>query len=149
MLTVVATGEPPTRRFRLLTAGVRPKLGVGTTNVRLVDPLTVGLVPVTMTGYTPGTVEAVGFSVSWLVVLVVAALKAAVMPAGSPETARDTLLLKLFWGSTLIVEAAFAPPTRVVRLATDEDKLKNGVGILKVNLVVAVKLPEVASRFTG
>ena len=149
MLTVVATGAPPTKRFRLLAAGIRPKLGVGTTNARLVELVTVGPVPVTMTGYTPGTVEAEGFRVSWLVVFVVAALNAAVMPAGSPETARETALLKLFWGITLSVEATFAPPTRAVRLVTDAVRLKNGVGMLRVNLVDAVKLPEVASSVTG
>ena len=146
---MLATLAPPTKSLGLVTEADKLKRGVGTTTVRLVDPVTVGLVPVTMMGYTPGTVEAVGFKVSWLVVFVVAALNAPVMPAGSPETARDTLLLKLFWGITLSVEATFVPPTKAVRLVTDEARLKKGVGMLKVNLVVAEKLPEVASSVTG
>jgi hypothetical protein len=47
MLTEVETEDPPTKSVRLLAVGVRLKLGWGTTSVRLVVSVTVGLVPVT------------------------------------------------------------------------------------------------------
>lgn len=65
-----------------------------------------------------------GLNVRVLFVLVDAALKVEVIPAGSPDTAKLTLLLKLFWLSTVMVELTFAPPTSAVRLAAEEERLK-------------------------
>jgi hypothetical protein len=149
MLTVVETAAPPTKGVRLLTLGVRLKLGWGTTSVRLVVSVTVGLVPVTRIEYVPGTVVVVGLKVRVLVVLVEAALKEAVMPTGSPDTVIPTLLLKLFTSCTLMTELTLEPPTRAVRLGIDEDRLKYGTGMVMVSGAVMVVVPEVATRVRG
>ena len=81
---------------------------------------------------------------STLLVLVDAALKVEVMPTGSPETVRATLLLKLFCPCTLMVEITFVPPTRAVSAVAEVERLKVGLGMLKLMEVVAVKRPEVA-----
>jgi len=81
--------------------------------------------------------------------LVEVALKEAVRPAGSPDTVKPTLLLKLFSSCTLIVELTLEPPTRAVRLEADEDRLKYGTGMVIVRGAVALEVPEVATRVKG
>jgi len=82
---------PPTSSVRLLAEADKLKPGVGTTKVTTVDSVVLIEVPVNVTLYVPGTTVALGVKVSVLVVLVLAGLKAAVMPLGRPETARATL----------------------------------------------------------
>jgi hypothetical protein len=81
--------------------------------------------------------------------LVEAALKEAVIPVGSPDTVKATLLLKLFSSFTLIVEATLVPPTRAVRVDADEDRLKYGTGMVIVRGAFTVEVPEVATRVMG
>jgi hypothetical protein len=62
--------------------------------------------------------------VSVLLVLVLAELKAAVTPVGTPETARATLLLKPLCPVTLIVLLAPDPPIGRLRVLAEDEMVK-------------------------
>ena len=67
---------------------------------------------------------AVAVSLTELPALTVDSLNAAVTSAGTPDTARLTVPLKLFSADTFTVLLTLAPPARAVRLAGEEDIAK-------------------------
>jgi hypothetical protein len=85
--------------------------------------------------------------VSELVVLVIAELKVAVTPVGSPVAVRATLLLTPFASVTPMVLLA-VPPTRRVRLLAEDERLKLGTGMVNAMVVAPVRVPEVPVTVT-
>jgi hypothetical protein len=98
-------------------------------------------VPFTEIEYVPATAELLAVNVSELVELVVAALKAAVTPAGTPAAASETLL-ELLRPETLIVVDAL-PLNGSVRLLDDEDILNAGAEMVRATVVDLVVPPQV------
>jgi hypothetical protein len=80
-----------------------------TVKLRVTEVDAVPMVPVTVIVVVPTTAADVALSVMMLVVAVVAGLKEAVTPVGSPEVARVTLPVKPVLGVTVIVAGALAP----------------------------------------
>ena|SRR6185437_3451739 len=68
--------------------------------------------PLMAISYFPGAAAELAVSVSELVVLVVAGLKAALKPAGRPEAERLTLPVKPFDAATLMVLVVLVPGTK-------------------------------------
>ena len=101
--------------------------------------------PVTVTVPEPVLAVVLALSVSVLVEVVLAGLKAAVTPAGRPEADRLTLPLKPFTGLTVIVLVTLRP-RRTLKLTGDADSVKSGTtGALtvRVSVVVRVRVPDV------
>jgi len=86
--------------------------------------------------------------VSVLLTLVMAGLKVAVTPAGSPVVVMETLLPELLFCLTEMVLAVFDPASRVRELADDEI-VKLGSGIVKIIVAAPVRVPEVPVTVTG
>jgi hypothetical protein len=99
-------------------------LGVATVSEILLEPVRLPDAPLTVTVYVPSAAELLELKVTVLVELVLAGLKFAVTPRGSPETARLTVPLKPFVPSTVTVAVASAPGATAT--APEEDKLKAG-----------------------
>jgi hypothetical protein len=84
---------------------------------------------------------------------VVAGLNTAVIPLGSPDAVRFTLLLNPFWSFTVMVLVALAPATRA-RLADDDERLKPAGAVipagvtLSVTAVLLERVPEVPVTVT-
>jgi hypothetical protein len=87
-------------------------------------------------------------SVKVLLVLVLMGLKAAVIPLGSPDSARFTLPLKPFWPATLIVLTPTVPPTKRVRPLAEEERLNPCARMVSRMLVVLLALPDVPVTVT-
>jgi len=104
---------------------VRLKLGATMVNVRDTADLIVPEVPVTVTVALPARAALLAVRVSVLAVAVLAGLKAAVTPAGSPEAARLTLAAKPLCGTTVIVPLALLAGF-AVRVAVEAVRLKPG-----------------------
>jgi len=93
-------------------------------------------VPVIVTVAGPVAAVLLAVSVSVLVVVAEAGLKAAVTPVGNPDAASATPPAKPFNGVTVTVLVPLAP---WVTLAGDADRLKSGTGAaLTVRLTVVV-----------
>jgi hypothetical protein len=100
-----------------------------------------------LTEYVPGTAALLALKVRELVVLVMAGLKVADTPIGSPVSVKATLLLEPFAQVTSIVLPAL-PPTRRLRALCEDESVKLGSGMVNVMLVVLVRVPEVPITFT-
>ena len=72
-----------------------------------------------------------------------AGLKAAVIPAGSPETDNITLLMKLLVPTIVIVELVPIPPACKETAFNDEVRLKLGTGIVSWKVVTLLNVPDV------
>ena len=79
-------------------------------------------VPTMVTGNVPTAAVLAAVRARVLVVAVVLGVNEAVTPAGRPEAARVTLLLKPFCGLTVMVLAPLAPST-MVKLLGDADSV--------------------------
>lgn len=118
------------------------KVGARTVRAILVVALKEPEVPVTVSVVAPAVAVLLAVSVRTLVPDVGFVLHAAVTPLGSPDTARVTLPVNPYSGVTVIVEVPELPwftPT----LLGDADRVKVGVWMARVRVVVAVRLPEV------
>ena len=73
-----------------------------------------------------GTADAPGWSVSVLFHSLLAELKVAVTPRGTPATEKLTFPLNPFWPFTLMMLLTLAPPTSMVRPLGDELRVKLG-----------------------
>jgi hypothetical protein len=73
----------------------------------------------------PAAAALLAVSVSALVVVALAGLKAAVTPVGRPEAVRATLPVKPFWGVMVMVLVPLAP-CAIVRLIGDAARPKSG-----------------------
>lgn len=99
-------------------------------------------VPVIVAEYVPEATGLAAVKVTVLLVLVLAGLKAAVMPAGSPETAKSTVPLNPLASTTLMVLVAVAPAATVNEPA-EEERLKLDTGISSVTGTELVRPPDV------
>ena len=79
--------------MRLLAEDERLKLGAGMLSTMVVVLVALPEVPVTVTGYFPGTAELLIVNVSE-VVLALTVANAAATPLGTPDAARLTLLTR-------------------------------------------------------
>lgn len=86
----------PTRSVSTLADAVRLKLGSGMRSTIVAALVSAPEVPVTLTEYVPGTADVPGLSVNALLHSLLAELKVAVTPLGTPETAKFTLPAKPF-----------------------------------------------------
>jgi hypothetical protein len=84
-------------------------------------------VPVMVTFVVPIGAVPLAVNVNVLVLAVLVGLNAAVMPLGSPEADKLTLLLNPFRGTTLIVLVP-VPPCVMVTLLGDVERIKPGLG---------------------
>ena len=97
----------------------------------------------TVTVTVPVAAVLLAVSVSLLVLAVLAGLNDAVTPLGRPDADKLTVLLKPFWGVTLIVLVPLAPRW-IVKLVGDAERVKFPWGFTVREMVVLfVKLPEV------
>ena len=78
--------------------------------------------PVTVTVTVPVVAVLLAVSVNMLVLAVLLGLNDAVTPLGRPDTDKLTLLLKPFWGVTVMVLAPLAP-CATVKLFGDADRV--------------------------
>jgi len=95
----------------------------------VVAPLVVPEVPVTVTGYVPGTAVLLALKVRFVVMLLTVA-NAAVTPDGTPDAAMLTFLTRPIGLTTVMAVGrfqAFSPGINVKMLAEDE-RLKLGGG---------------------
>ena len=100
-------------------------------------------VPVMVTVADPVVAVLPAANVSVLVAVAGLVLKEALTPLGSPEAAKVTLLLKPFWGVTVMVLVPKAP-CMTIRLAGDAERAKFGGSVtVSATVAVRVKLPEV------
>src|SRR5260370_16080770 len=107
-------------------------------------------VPVMVAEYVPVAAVLLAVSVSTLVRVVLAGLKAeAVTPLGRPETDSATPPVKPFCGVTVMVLVPLPPCVRVYGVA---ERLKFGAGAgaftIKLTLPVWLKVPEVSLAST-
>ena len=116
--------------------------GCGTSMVTGTSAVADPDVPVIVAEYEPEATVLAAVKVTVLLVLVLAGLNAAVMPAGSPETAMLTVPLNPFASTTLMVLSALAPAA-IVNVPAEEDRLKLDAGTSKVTGTELVRLPEV------
>ncbi len=99
-------------------------------------------VPVIVAEYVPEATVLAAVKVNVLLVLVLAGLNDAVMPAGSPETARLTVPLNPFAPTTLMVLSALVPAA-IVNVPAEEERLKLHAGTSNVTGTELVRLPDV------
>ncbi len=83
--------------------------------------------PVTVTVTVPVAAVLLAVSVNVLVLAVLLGLNDAVTPLGRPDADKLTLLLKPFWGETVIVLVPLAPCT-IVKLLGEAETAKFGGG---------------------
>lgn len=119
----------------MLTDEERPKLGVGTTSVTVVDAVRLKDVPVTVTVYVPGTIDAVGVKVRVLDEVAEGEPRTAVMPLGTPERTKATDPEIPTGLEMLMVVRTAAPPTSTGRLLAAGTRLKLGAGTTRLRLV--------------
>ena len=93
----------------------------------------------------------VAVKVRVLVMLVLAGLNEAVTPLGSPDAAKTTVPENPFASLTLIVLAALAPPTAMLTLPFEAERLKPTEGAavtVRPMVVVLVSDPDVPFTVT-
>jgi hypothetical protein len=149
-LIVVLPLVPPTGSVRLLAEEVRVKPGGGMVSAIVVVRAAVPEVPVTVTGYVPGTAVLLTLKVS-ASVLALTLVKADVTPGGTCDTARLTLLARPIGLMTTISMGWFQPfwPTSRVRSLAEDERLKLGAGMVKTTIVEFVVVPEVPVTVSG
>jgi len=98
--------------------------------------------PVTVTCVVPVVAALLAVSVSVLVLVVVAGLKTAVTPLGSPEAENATVPAKPFCGSTEMVLVPLAPGA-MFRLPGEAESVKLGAVTVRLTETVLVRLPAV------
>src|SRR5690349_22388269 len=104
--------------------------------------------PFTLIDAVPGAAVPSTVKVNVLLLVVVAGLKTAVTPLGSPEADRLTLPLKPFCAATVTVLVA-VPPCRTVNAAGNADKPKVGTGVtVRAIVVVVTTFPDVPIMVT-
>jgi hypothetical protein len=109
----------PAATLRLAGLAESVKLGGAPTVIAIVVLLAiVPALPVTVKVEVPGAAFAATLNISVVVRVVVAALKVAVMPAGSPATEKVTKPLKLPSGDTVTALVPL-PPWETLMLAGD------------------------------
>lgn len=117
--------------------------GAVTVRVTVVVWVKLPEVPVMVTVEVPVVAVALAVNVRLLVPVVLAGLKLAVTPAGSPDADRPTLPVNPLVGLTVMVLLALLPWVTET-LAGEAESVKFGAGFtVRVTVVVWVKLPEV------
>lgn len=119
----------------------------------MVSPMVVALLsaperPATFTVYVPAVAALFAWNVSTLLLVVLAGLKAAVIPLGMPDTARPAVPLNPFWPATLIVLLPL-PPRGTVRLLAEDDRLKLGTTTVRATAVLLLRFPETPVTVSG
>lgn len=140
VILIVLVPLPP--RFTLTEAGEALIVKFGdevalTVRVRVVVATRLPEVPVMVTVLVPVVADALAVSVSALVPLVGFGLNAAVTPVGSPDAASVTLPVKPFRSFTVIVLLPPAPPSAIVKLLGESERVKLGVAA-PVSVLISV-----------
>jgi hypothetical protein len=100
-------------------------------------------VPVTVTVKPPVAAVLLAARVSVLVPVVLAGLKKAFTPLGTPEAVRATLPVSPFWRVTLIVLTPLDPWVRLTLAGAAESAKSGAPFTVRTMVVELVKLPEV------
>src|SRR6185437_12821010 len=116
--------------------------GCGTSMVTGTSAVAVPDVPVIVAEYVPEATVLAAVKVTVLAVLVLAGLKTAVMPAGSPATAKSTAPLNPLASTTVMVLVAVAPAA-IVNEPAEAERLKLDAGTSSVTGTELVRLPDV------
>jgi len=129
-LIVLLVLAPPTSSDRLLAEDERLNPGTGMVSVIFVELVAVPELPVTITGYVPGTAVVLALKVR-LVVCGSTVAKAAVTPAGRPDAARFTPCSRPMGLMTVTAIGRFHAfsPTKSVKLPGEDVSVKLGPGL--------------------
>jgi hypothetical protein len=132
---------------RLLGDAERLKFGAVTVRLIVTVLFRIPEVPVTVTVTVPAVAELLAISVRVLAAIVLAGLKDAVTPLGSPAAARLTLPLKPFCGPTVSVLTPLFP-WAILRLLGDAESVKFGAVTVRLIVAVLFRIPDVPVTVT-
>jgi hypothetical protein len=105
-------------------------------------------VPVIVTVYPPAVAVLLAARVSVLVPVVLAELRKAFTPLGTPDKLKLTLLLKPFWGVTVTMLAPLEPCVRLTAFGEAASAKFGAAFTVRLIVVVPVKLPELQLMVT-